>query len=128
MGDLPRNRKQAYNIISRKNDDDDALLSVMLMCKLSVDKGDDPFVHIATSAPEPMCVLSTNSTFDFSVMVTSYRNLLLKNRTTGQNPVMIGPMLVHRRKLFSSYHFLASSLVSLKPSISHLQAFGTDGE
>ena len=37
-------------------------------------------------------------------------------------------MLVHRRKLFSSYHFFASSLVSLKPSISHLQAFGTDGE
>ena len=41
---------------------------------------------------------------------------------------MIGPMLVHRRKLFSSYHFFASSLVSLKPLISDLQAFGTDGE
>ena len=116
-------------------------------------QGDDPFVRIVTSAPEPMCVLSTNSqlfdierfctdpvaftplsvdtTFDlgdFSVTVTSYRNLLLKNRTTCHNPVMIGPMLVHRRKLFSSYHFLASSLVSLKPSISQLQAFGTDGE
>ncbi len=35
---------------------------------------------------------------------------------------MIGPMLVHRRKLFSSYHFLASSL---KPE---LRSYGTDGE
>ena len=152
VGDIPRNQKQAYNITSKKcDDDDDALLSVMAMCKLSMGKGDDPFVRIVTSAPEPMCVLSTNSqlfdierfctdavtftplsvdpTFDlgdFSVTVTSYRNLLLKNRTTGQNPVMIGPMLVHRRKLFSSYHFFASSLVSLKPSISHLQAFGEE--
>ena len=75
--------------------------------------------------------LSVDPTFDlgdFSVAVTSYCNLLLKNRRTGKNPVMIGPMLVHRRKLFSSYHFFASSLVSMKPLISQFQAFGTDGE
>ena len=44
--------------------------------------------------------LSVDPTFelgDFSVRVTSYRNLLLKNRATSRNPVMIGPMLVHRR-------------------------------
>ena len=41
---------------------------------------------------------------------------------------MIGPMLVHRRKQFSSYHFLASTLVSLRPGLSKLCAFGTDGE
>ena len=111
------------------------------------------YVLLHASAPEPMCVLCTNSqlfdierfytdavtfsplsvdpTFDlgdFSVAVTSYCNLLLKNRRTGKNPVMIGPMLVHRRKLFSSYHFFASSLVSMKPSIPQLQVFGTDGE
>ena len=81
--------------------------------------------------PVTFTPLSIDPTFDlgdFSVTVTSYRNLLLKNRITAQKPVMIGPMLVHRRKPFSSYHFFASSLVSLKPSISHLQAFGTDGE
>ena len=126
----------------------------MAMCKLSMGKGDDPFVRIVTSAPEPMCVLCTNSqlfdierfctdavtfsplsvdpTFDlgdFSVTVTSYSNQLPQPFVrTGKNPVMIGPMLVHRRKLFSSYHFFASSLVSMKPSISQLQAFGTDGE
>lgn len=108
------------------------------MCKQSMGTEDDPFVRIVTSAPEPMYVLHTNSqlfdierfctdpgvftplsvgpTFNlgnFSVTVTSYRNLLLKNKRTKKNPVMIGPMLVHRRKLFSSYYFFASSLVSL---------------
>ena len=154
VGDIPRNRNQVYNI--NKNSDkgnDDALLSVMAMCKQSMGKDDDPFVRIVTSAPEPMSVLCTNSqlldierfctdhitccplvidpTFDlgdFHVTVSSYRNLLLTNRKTKKSPVMLGPLLVHRRKLFSSYHFFASSLISLRPSLSRLRAFGTDGE
>ena len=122
---LPQNQKQA-NIISRKSsNNDDALLIVMAICKLSMGKGDDPFVHIVTSL---ICVLILNSlifndsvftplsadpTFDLGDKITSYQ--------------MIGPILVHRRKLFSIYYF-ASSLMSLKSSISHLQAFGTNGE
>ena len=152
-GEVPRNRRQVYNIKNTKNDDSDALLSVMAMCKESMGKGEDPFVRIVTSAPEPMCIMCTNSqlndierfctdpdmfkllsvdpTFnlgDFSVTVTSYCNLLLQSHRTGKNPVMIGPMLVHRRKVFSTYHFFASGLVSLNPALSCLQAFGTDGE
>lgn len=54
VGNLPRNRKQVYNITNRKTgEDDDALLSVMSVCKLSMGKGDDPFVRIVTSAPQP---------------------------------------------------------------------------
>lgn len=111
------------------------------MCKESQRKDADPFVRVVTSTPEPMSVLCTNSqlfdiqwsctdsinfspisvdpTFDlgnFCVTVISYRNLILKNRKTGKNPVMLGPMMVHRRKLFSTYHFFASSLVSLNPA------------
>ena len=155
VGDLPRNRKQVYNAKCRETPKkSDALLSVMAMCKESYGKDSDPFVRIVTSAPEPMCVLCTNShlldieqfctgncdfcpltidpTFDlgdFSVTVTCYRHLLLESRQSStKSPVMIGPMLVHRRKLFSTYHFFASSLVSLRPSLSQLCAFGTDGE
>ena len=153
IGDIPRNRRQVYNIKqASKGDDNVALLSVMAMCKQSIDKDEEPFVRMVTSAPEPMsvlctdyqlnidrfctdlacfCPLSVDPTFnlgDFSVTVTSFCNLLLKNQRTGKSPVMIGPMLVHRQKLFSSYHFFASSLVSLKPSLSGLQAFGTDGK
>ena len=154
IGNIPRNRKQVYNISSKDDtEESDALLSVMVMCKETMGKGDDPFVRIVTSAPEPMCILCTyaqlldiehfctdpikfgpfsvDPTFDlgdFNVTVTSYRNLLLQNRRSRKNPVMVGPMLIHRRKLFTSYHFLASQLVSMKPSLSQLQAFGTDGE
>ena len=141
-GDIPRNHKQVYNLNSRSLKED-ALLSVMVMCKEGKGKGDNQaFVRIVTSAPEPMSVLCTDSqlfdiqrfctdactsyplsidpTFDlgdFSVTVTSYRNLLLKSCRTSKNPVMLGPMMVHRCKLFSSYHFFASSLISLNPSL-----------
>lgn len=131
VGDIPRNRRQVYNIKKPHYDDSDALLSVMAMCKQSMDKDQDPFVRIVTSAPEPMCIMCTNSqlndverfctdpcmfgvlsvdpTFnlgDFSLTVTSYSNLLLQSQKTGKYPVMIGPMMVHRRKVFSTYHFL----------------------
>ena len=117
VGDLPCNWKQAYNIT----------LSIMSMC---MGKGDDRFVCIVTLVPEPMCVLSTDSTFWYrmfqyrllhlfhlvliqhltlmTVTVTSYQNLL-KNCTTGQNHVMIGPMLVHRRN-YSTLSFLCFEL------------------
>ena len=151
-GDIPRNSKQVYNMTC-KSSENDALLSIMVMCKESQGKDANPFVRVVTSAPEPMSVLCTNSqlfdiqrfctdsicfgpisvdpTFDlgdFCVTVISFRNLMLKNRRTGKNPVMLGPMMVHRRKLFSTYHFFASSLVSLNPNIAQLLSFGTDGE
>ena len=153
VGDIPRNRRQIYNIKNPHDDDCDTLLSVMAMCKQSMDKDEEPFVRIVTSAPEPMSIMCTNSqlndierfctdpcmfsvfsvdpTFnlgDFSLTVTSFSNLLLKSERNGKHPVMIGPMMVHRRKVFSTYHFFASSLVSLKPALSSLLAFGTDGE
>ena len=37
---------------------------------------------------------------------------------------MLGPMMVHRCKLFSSYH----QAYSLNTSLIQLHAFGTDGE
>lgn len=128
-GDIPRNQKQVYNLSNKKSLKEDALLSAMVMCKEGQGKGaDQAFVRIVTSAPEPMSVLCTNSqlfdthrfctdactsyplsidpTFDlgdFSVTVTSYCNLMLKSF---KNPVMLGPMMMHRCKFFSSYHFL----------------------
>ena len=59
--DIPRNSKQVYNT-SSKSPDNDALLSVLIMCKESLGKITDPFVCIVMSAPEPMSVLCTNCT------------------------------------------------------------------
>lgn len=151
-GDLPRNQKQVSNIRSQTKEND-PLLSVMVMCKDSLGKSANPFVRLVTSAPEPMSILCTNDqlkdvvrfcttnecsplcvdpTFDlgdFSVTVSSYRHLLLQHTKKGKkSPVLLGPLLVHRRKDFSSYYFFASSLVSLEPSLIELRSFGTDGE
>ena len=41
---------------------------------------------------------------------------------------MLGPILVHQRKLFETYHFFISSLIGFAPSLDHILAFGTDGE
>ena len=60
IGDIPRNRRQVYNIKPPVADDSDALLSVMAICKQSMDKDEESFVRMVTSAPEPMCVLCTD--------------------------------------------------------------------
>ena len=41
---------------------------------------------------------------------------------------MLGPMLVHQRKLYATYHFFASTLVGIAPKLGNVLAFGTDGE
>ena len=130
----------------------DPLFSVMLMCKESEGgRKEDSFVRLVTGAPEPMTVLAyewsledierfctqaqctvftVDPTFnlgDFDVTVTTYRHLLLKNRKEC-NPVMLGPVFVHERKRFETYHFFASSLTGLKPSLTNLRSFGTDEE
>ena len=127
----------------------DPLFMVMEQSKLCGDN----FVRFVTATPEPMSILatdqqlrdlerfSTNSncfsvvcidpTFslgDFSVTCLAYRQLLVVCQRTSQSPIMLGPILVHQRKTFQTYHFFSSSLVSLRPSLDKLLAFGTDGE
>ena len=54
--------------------------------------------------------------------------MLYKNGNINSHPVMMGPLLVHQKKAFSSYHFFISSLVGLRPALKNVQSFGTDGE
>ena len=130
----------------------DPLFSVMVMCKNSEGrKTDESFVRIVTGAPEAMAllcpdwilndldrfctglphtILTLDPTFDvgdFNVTVSTYRHLMLTN-SAGSHPVMTGPIFIHQRKHFNSYYFFASSLLGLKPSLSSLCCFGTDGE
>ena len=130
----------------------DPLFAVMSMCKESEGKNtENHFVRIVTGAPEPMTVLcfdwslndlerfctgdqhtvlSVDPTFnlgDFDVTVTTYRHLML-TKSSGNHPVMMGPLFIHQCKKFNTYHFFASSLVGLRPALSNLRAFGTDGE
>lgn len=52
----------------------------------------------------------------------------MSDTRSGQCPIMLGPVLVHQRKLFETYHFFASSLVGICPTLANALAFGTDGE
>ena len=130
----------------------DPLFSVMLMCKESEGgRRENFFVRMVTGALEPMTVLAYDGSLDdiqrfctqpqctvltvdptfnlgdVDVTVTTYRHLLLKN-ANGCNPVMLGPVLVHQRKRFETYHFFALSLTGLKPLLADIHAFGKDGE
>lgn len=87
-------------------------------------------VRFATN-PNKFCVLSIDPTFtlgDFSVTCIAYRNLLVTDFRTGESPIMLGPMLVHQRKVYVTYYFFASSLVGITPKLTNILAFGTDGE
>ena len=41
---------------------------------------------------------------------------------------MIGPLFIHVKKDYPTYHFFASTLVSRHPDLVNLRCFGTDGE
>jgi len=126
------------------------LFVVMEQCKCT--EKTDKFVQDVTCAPEPMamlcseqqvndieqfccspfefCILGIDPTFnlgDFSVTPTIYRHLLLQN-STGQCPLLLGPMLVHYSKEFCSYNYFFSTVVALNQKITCVKAVGTDGE
>ena len=157
-GALPRNEQQVsyykHHSDGAKSSSDDAneLYSVMVQAHLE-HSGEDKFVRDIKAFPEPAvvvattqqlediarfctspqesCVLTVDPTFclgDFDVTPTTYRNLLLKCKRTGQHPVMVGPTMIHYTKTFSSYMFLASSIVGQCRDTEKVRVFGTDGE
>ena len=154
-GSLPRNRKQVANVKSSMKVEPsvkDPLFSVMEECKQQQSRA-DPFLRMVQAAPDAMClltnsrqlhdmarfctdptqccVLGVDPTFnlgEFSVTVITYKHLQLIDRQTKKPPVLVGPMLIHQKKTTKSYHFLASGIVSLRPQLNSLVAFGTDGE
>ena len=58
----------------------------------------------------------------------TYRHLLLETVRSGNQPIFLGPTLIHYRKTFSTYLYFASTLVGLRRDLEKLRAFGTDGE
>ena len=155
VGCLPKSRSQVrYHQSKNKTPStSDSLFNVMLQCKSTDQDSDNAFVRTVVAAPEPMAVLATNRqmndmvrfltdlnhhtvmgidpTFnfgDFNVTPIAFQYLLLEHRKQGHSPVILGPLLVHQQKKFSSYHFFASTLISLCPGLRNIRAFGTDGE
>ena len=155
-GELPRNELQVSNFkrhvpkrqLELAGND---LYSVMLQAHLEdvgkqfirdIKAFPDPAILLATEQQlldlERFCcntssfsVLTVDPTFslgDFDVTPTTYRHLLLRSSRTGKLTVMLGPIMIHYRKNFATYMFLAASLVSKNKHLANIQAFGTDGE
>ena len=154
-GGMLHGRQQADDIRKKMSSSFDPLFTLMTCKESESSKLPDAFVWIVTGAPFPMMMLAfdwtlddlvrfctpstsfsilgidpTFSLGDFDVTVTTYRHLLLTAKDdVRKHPTLIGPLLVHVKKIkIQAYHFFASSLVSRKPELVQLQCFGTDGE
>ena len=96
------------------------------MCKES-SGCETAFVHSVPCAPEPMCILATDQqladmerfcissvlsvdpTFNlgaFYVTPTTYHNLLVET-AGGNNPILLGSILIHQTKTFTPFHYFS---------------------
>lgn len=123
----------------------DPLFSIMLQCKEINPNSQDTFVRSVVAVQEAMAVLCYNHQLDdivsfltdaalftimgvgptfnfgnFNVTPIAFRYPLLEPRTLRHSQVLLGPLLVHQQKKFSSYHFFISTIVSLNPSLRYM--------
>lgn len=154
--DLPRNREQAQNqrrrLLKADKEIDSVLLVLMNSKRQQLGNRESAFIREVTGPdlrtvlgfdwqlrdmvrfctnPAKFAVFGVDPTFNlgkFHLTVTTYENLMLKDRKTGKSPLMLGPMLLHQRKTFDTYNFFFSNLVGRNKEVSLLLAFGTDGE
>ena len=121
------------------------LYSIMLQAHL--EEGNEKFIRDVKAYPEPAIVLAseqqlfdldrfccnaaqfsiltvdpTFSLGDFDVTPTTYRHLLLCSKRTSKPPVMLGPTVIHYRKNFSTYKFLASCMLAQNRNLVALRA------
>ena len=76
-------------------------------------------------------ILTVDPTFslgEFDVTTVTYHHLLLERKKNKNTPVFLGPVLIHYRNTFTTYLFLASSLVGLSRQLEGVRAYGTIGE
>ena len=80
--------------------------------------------------PEKFCVLGVDATFQIAsyyFTFTTYRNLLLTTEK-GSHPVCIGPGILHKQKLTTSYQTLPLLMTKYRPETAGVLVYGTDGE
>ena len=157
-GALPRNRAQVYNIMKESKKEmskqplgmDDPVLQVLVKAK-EEQKGrpedifireiplfPEPIIFLATDQqltdfctnPEKFCVLGVDATFQIAsyyFTFTTYRNLLLTTEK-GCHPVCIGPGILHKQKLTTSYQTLPLLMTKYRQETAGVLVYGTDGE
>ena len=58
--------------------------------------------------------------------LTTYKHLLLRTKED-ENPVRIGPTLIHHIKEPSNYDELSSTMIKLNGKTQNVRVYGTDG-
>ena len=80
--------------------------------------------------PAKFCVLGVDATFQiagFYFTFTTYRNLMLRT-DKGNHPVFIGPGILHKQKLCTSYKTLPLLMSKYRIGTNGVLVYGTDGE
>lgn len=80
--------------------------------------------------PEAFCIPGTDCTFqiaDFYFRFCTSQNLMLTN-SNGVHPVCIGPGILHKQKLLTSYKTLPLLMTKYNKETSGILAFDTNGE
>ena len=137
--DLPRNRDQAKYVRrmnTAQSTNVDSLVVLLTQCKRQqLNRGEKPFIREVIGAPELRCflgydwqllnlaifcsdpkcftVLGVDPTFNlgrFNVTVTTFKNLKVVDRVTGQYPIMIGPLFLSQTKSFDAYNCFFSKV------------------
>ena len=87
-------------------------------------------VRLCTSSVQNT-LLSVDPTFDcgkFAVTPITIHHLMLNSRKTGKHPIILGPVMIHHRKTYQTYHTLASRILAANPKLKGIKAIIADSE
>ena len=146
---LPRGRKQVSNVKFATSSAEDPVNDLLIYAR---HKEDSPILHHSdfptdtwVLGTEVMCSdisrfttsenlsypLSIDPTFNmgpFEVTPVVYKHLFLKSRRTGENPIFLGPTMLHHRKTSENYRILSSVCATNIKNLNQAKGFVTDGE
>ena len=147
---LYNSKRSTSSVRTSSNDYDDELSCIIDMAQNSlghyvreVKQFPEPFVVLATDKQlqdlerftceeNEHCQMSVDPTFKlgrFNVTPTTYRVLTLSTSASQTKfPIALGPLLIHYSKTEEVYTAFLQSLLRLRPGLSCLKAYGTDGE
>lgn len=118
-----------------------------------MNEGEIPFVRSVQAAPQPLCILASNTqlkqvqlcctdpnsfsvlwidpTFNlgaFYVTPMVFLHRAVVSKRTQKHPVFLGLILIHQRMNMEAYSYFAHHIQILFPSLIGIKALGTDGE
>ena len=153
-GKLPRSKNQLSDVRKRLFGEEwgDELAVMMERCKC-LKEGEVPFVRSVQAAPQPLCILATDTQLkqlqlcctdpnNFSVLCIDptfnlgsfyvtpmvFLHKAVVSKRTQKHPVFLGPILIHQRLNMEDYSYFAHHIQILLPALRSIKALGTDGE